>query len=76
MSQNERIYEYLLSHPKGITQLEATYKLGVLRLPARISDLRAQGKKILSTRIKVDNRYGGNSYVCRYTLVRETENEQ
>lgn len=69
MTQCDRVMDYLLRHPKGITQYEAINELGILRLASRISDLRSQGISILSERIKVKNRFDEDCYVCRYRLV-------
>ena len=70
MSQNERVFDYLVKHPNGITQFEAIHELGILRLSARISDLRKNGAVIDSERVTVKNRFDENCYVSRYKLVR------
>lgn len=44
-SQNEAVLQYLRDN-SGITPIHAIKKLGVLRLSARIHDLRAQGHTI------------------------------
>ena len=52
----------------SITQMEAFFGLGVMRLASRISSLRKQGYKIESTLEKVKNRYGEACYIKRYRL--------
>ena len=68
-SQNERILKYLQTHKRGITQLQALEKLGVLRLSGRIYDLRDQGYEIATNIIEVPNRFGEISKVAEYRLV-------
>lgn len=68
-TQNERVLKYLQTHKRGITQLQALEKLGVLRLSGRIYDLRDQGYEIATNIIEVPNRYGVVSKVAEYRLV-------
>lgn len=68
-SQNERILKYLQTHKRGITQLQALEKLGVLRLSGRIHDLREQGYPIMTNIIEVPNRFGEISKVAEYRLI-------
>lgn len=68
-SQNERILKYLQTHKRGITQLQALEKLGVLRLSGRIYDLRDQGYEIATNIIEVQNRFGETAKVAEYRLV-------
>lgn len=68
MTQEKRVMDYLEKHPSGITQFEAISELGILRLASRISDLRADGIKISSERVKVKNRWNEDCYVSRYKL--------
>ena len=69
MSQNERILKYMQTHKRGITQLKALEKFGVLRLSGRIHDLREMGYPIMTNMIEVPNRYGEISRVAEYRLV-------
>lgn len=71
MTQEDRILDYLDKHPTGITQFEAIQELGILRLASRISDLKKDGHKITSERIKVRNRYGEECYVSKYYFAKE-----
>lgn len=75
MTQGERILDYLSKHPNGITQFEALSELGIMRLASRISDLRADGNKILSERVQVKNRFNEKCYVSRYKLIERVANE-
>ena len=68
-SQNERILKYLQTHKRGITQLQAFEKFGVLRLSGRIHNLREQGYPIMTNIIEVPNRYGEISRVAEYRLM-------
>jgi hypothetical protein len=63
-TQNERILKYLQTHKRGITQLQALDKLGVLRLSGRIHDLREMGYPIMTNIIEVPNRFGEISKVA------------
>lgn len=66
MSQAKDILAYLQEHG-SITQKEANRKLGVGRLAARVSDLKAMGYDIQTEIITVRTRRG-KSRVARYTL--------
>lgn len=66
-SQNNRVLDYMRKHG-SITTLDAFNKLGVTRLSARISDLRADGHIIASTRESGLNRFGERTNYCRYVL--------
>ena len=73
MTQEDRVMDYLKKHPQGITQFEAISQLGILRLASRISDLRSQGVRISSERIKVKNRFNEDCYVANYKLESEVK---
>lgn len=66
--QNEIILEHLMNNV-GITQLEATNKYKILRLSARIYDLRSKGYKILRIDHKPENNSVFGAY-AEYRLVR------
>lgn len=72
-SQNERIIKYINDFG-SITQLEAINDLGVMRLAARIADLRKEGWSIISKTEAVENRYGEKCHIKRYSL-EEYKNE-
>lgn len=69
MSQEQRLIEYLETHV-GITQLEATTKLGTLRLAARVKDARNHGYKIHTNKIEVTKADGTTARVAQYRLER------
>lgn len=66
----QRIYQYMALH-NGITQAEAFLELGVGRLPARISDIKAVGVPISRQMIKVTKKDGTTAWVARYSIARE-----
>lgn len=70
MSQNERVLEYMRTH-KGITALDAMRLPDdmVMRLAARISELREDGYTIDKEMEKTEK---GKRY-ARYFLIREKE---
>lgn len=69
--QNERILKYMDKHG-SITQFEA-YRLGILRLASRISDMRRLGYQIEREMVTVKNQYGENCRVARYSLERQAD---
>ena len=69
-TQNQRILNYLKEFG-SITQLEALKDLGIMRLASRISELRAMGTKIVGGFEKVENRYGEEVLIKRYSLAKD-----
>lgn len=73
--QNKMVLQYLKDHG-SITPQEALRELGILRLSARVYELRQseelkkQGLRIGSEREKSKNRYGSNVVYSRYFLVK------
>lgn len=67
IKQTQRVLDYMNQHG-GITPLDAMRELGVMRLAARISDLRKEGYCIVSSREAVKNRFEETIYVKRYRL--------
>jgi hypothetical protein len=67
MNQKERILNHLKSG-KTLTRLDSWQALGVLEAPARISELRSEGYKIVTTMFTVRNRYGENVRVARWSM--------
>ena len=61
-----KILKYLKTF-KNITSLEAINMFGETRLSARIYDLKKQGYKFKTDRVRVMSRDGW-TYVARYTL--------
>ena len=65
-TQNEALLAELKSRGSvGITPLEALNRIGILRLAARVHDLRKQGYKISSRPYKIS---GDRRKVALYTL--------
>lgn len=65
--QADRILSYMRSYG-SITALQAMRDLGVYRLASRIHELRDNGIGITSDNVLVQNRYGDQSKIARYTL--------
>ena len=68
MTQNERILEHMQIFG-SITPKEAMDRYGVMRLGARIYDLKKEGHRILSTNEKGTNKYGDTVHYARYRLM-------
>lgn len=66
MTQNEMVLSWLQKAPIG--PMEAMKELGVMRLAARIKDLRDDGNEIDMSWNYVMDRYGNERRVARYTL--------
>lgn len=64
-TQCNRILDYMLTHG-GITQFDAMRDLGVMRLGARIFELKGRGCKIIDEMIEVKDRYGNKCHVKKY----------
>ena len=69
MTQKTMVFQYLQDHV-GITSLEAINNLGVLRLSARIKELRDEGHKIINVRHDTVNRYGSPCHYDEYRLIK------
>lgn len=67
MTQCEKILNYIEEH--GSITARQAYKLGIMRLASRISDLRREGHLIKTEDIKVKNRDGSHSYIAKYSLI-------
>lgn len=66
-TQTDRVLARLRKGP--LTQMEALVELGVMRLGARILELRDQGFDITTTTVEVDTRVTGEkARVARYSL--------
>lgn len=73
VTQVSRIMEHLRKYG-SITQLEAADKYGIMRLGARIWELRDAGNVISSTLETSLNRYGNKVTYSRYALIKEAQN--
>lgn len=69
-TQAERILDYI-ERFGSITQFEALQDLGCMRLASRISDLKKQGYPINGETVTVQNRFGEDCYIKRYSLAGE-----
>ena len=65
MNQNQRILNHLVQYG-SITPKQALDRYGVMRLGARIYDLKKLGYNIIKTTEKGKNRYGEPSNYARY----------
>ena len=69
MTQCEKILNYIEEH--GSITARQAYKLGIMRLASRISDLRREGHLIKTEDIKVKNRDGSHSYIAKYSIIKK-----
>lgn len=67
MTQNERVLDYLRKHG-AITPKEAMNELGIMRLGARIYDLKKQGVSITRENVTEKNRFNEPTTFARYKL--------
>lgn len=67
MSQCNRVLQHLQAYG-SITPLEAMQEYGIMRLGARIYDLKKMGYSINSSRETGENRYGESISYARYSL--------
>lgn len=72
LTQSERVKKYMEDFG-SITQLDAIQDLGVLRLSARIMELKQSGLPIEGKFEKVKNRYGEEVQVKRYAMQRSVQ---
>ncbi len=70
-TQKEDLLEYLKGHKGGITQIEALYELGIMRLASRVCDLKADGYLIKKEWQVVRARNGRKASIKRYYLFEE-----
>ena len=66
-TQCQRIMKYINDFG-SITTLEAFTELGVVRLGARISELRKIGTPVIGKNESVRNRYGEKCHIKRYYI--------
>lgn len=67
MTQCDRVLQYMKDF-ESITPLSALADLGVMRLGARIWDLKSQGHSISRRMVSVKNRYGETVSFAEYRL--------
>ena len=67
MTQKEKVLRHLRDYG-SLTQLEALAEYGIMRLGARVWDLRKMGYDITSEIIEGRNRYGETVHYARYSM--------
>lgn len=67
MTQNERLLRHLTDYG-SITPVEALSDYGIMRLGARIYDLKREGHVITSELVEGRNRYGERTRYARYRM--------
>lgn len=67
MTQKERLFNWLIEHGE-IDPLTAWQELGIYRLGARIHDLKRDGIRIETEKLKVKNRWNESCTVANYKL--------
>lgn len=72
LTQCDRILRHLRDHG-SITSLEAISEYSILRLAARIKDLKRRGYNITSETVRGVNRYGEPTRYSVYRLIEEKE---
>lgn len=65
-TQTERLLARLRRGP--VTPLDAMIELGIMRLAARIADLKAAGHEIRTETVEVATRLGGTARVAQYSV--------
>lgn len=73
ISQCDRILRHLRDYG-SITAIEAFSEYGILRLAARINDLKQRGHNITSETMHGKNRYKEPVHYSVYRLIEEKEN--
>ena len=71
MTQCELVLNYIEEH--GSITARQAYKLGIMRLASRISDLKRAGFDIKSDTVKVKCRDGSVTCVSRYSMRKKDE---
>ena len=67
MTQSERVLDHLQRHG-SITQMESTDLYGIMRLGARIYELKKDGVPLDKVMVEAENRYGDKVHFARYFL--------
>lgn len=69
-TQEQRVLDYIEQFG-SITQHQALFDLGIMRLASRVSSLRKKGYPITSRMITVKNRFGENCHIKQYSMRKE-----
>jgi len=67
-TQRERLKAWMEEN-KSITHRQAEDELGIMRVAARINELKKMGMKIEKTMVAGKNRYDETVYYAKYTLI-------
>lgn len=70
ITQEQRILTYI-GENGSISSLEAMRDLGIMRLSARICEMRQNGHNIIGETEIMENRYGEKVHCTRYRLGKE-----
>jgi hypothetical protein len=70
MNQNDMILSHLMKYG-SITPREADSEYGIMRLGARIYELKRMGFAIKKETVKATNRFGDPVHFARYTMDRK-----
>lgn len=68
-TKKDYVLEYMKTHKKGITSMEAFERCGETRLSGTIYSLKKEGYQIVSEPKKVKTRYGRDTLVSAYRLL-------
>lgn len=67
MTQTQRVLRHLEDYG-SITQMDAMKDYGIMRLAARVDELRKAGHPIITERVEGRNRYNEKTRYARYRL--------
>lgn len=67
MTQCEKILRHMEDYGR-ITSLEAMQEYGIMRLAARINDIKKSGRLVKQEMVSGKNRYGEQTTFARYTI--------
>lgn len=70
MTQNERVLRHIRTFG-SITPLEAMECYGIMRLGARIWDLKRAGYNVKAEEVTGENRFGEKTRFCKYSIEEE-----
>lgn len=68
LTQAQRILNYMQTHKKGISPIDALEKFGCFRLSGRIFELREAGYDIVTNIEETTNKDGETKRYARYSL--------
>lgn len=71
LTKKEKLLNYLLTHRRGITGLEALHHIGLYRLSGEIKQLRDAGYNIVTSMEEETDENGNTVKYARYYLGRQ-----